>query len=664
MAAKTAADAVPDPGRAIYLDEAKHPHRSSARRRDRICRAAGLVLVQSLLHLGRQDHEACPAPMSARPFGPMCWAGSPICCWPPRAIRRCCSISINLASMGPNSIAGINRTRGLNENLARETLELHTLGVRSGYTQDDVISFANVLTGWTLVPAGDNPEHGGEFSFNPRLHEPGAQKVMGKVYEQEGVEQGRAVLRDLAAHPATAAHLADEAGPLLHCRYAAARRWSSGMTKSFPRHIRRSQGGRRAMVSSDDAWTQPSTKLKRPSEWVIGMMRATGVNANRSRRGSRMARALLGEPLWRPSSPKGYPDDEASWIDGMGRRLDVANNFAERVAGRVDPQDVMDNVLGSSVSARGEAGGGPAPKAASRRSRCCSCRPNSKGGEHDVSPPFAQPSRSAARRRRAVRLESNAEAGARGGPRPAHARRSCCGARWTDLGAVAPVGDPDWVGLRGDRALVLDGKTPALPLDSFFALNPAMPNLHRLYKAQQATIVHATATPYRERSHFDGQDVLESGIARPGAVDYGLAQSRAGRDGNRTVRWICAAAARSASGRSRLWWCAAGLRSCHGCRKNCFRRATIPRPDCWIFISTPIRNLRLRSKHGCDLRHLGTDRGMRRSHGGRARHAAPGIARVRAYFAEVAGTAARFLAKPDGPRVGAVGLRRVGYAHQ
>ena len=89
------------------------------------------------------------------------------------------------------------------------------------------------------------------------------------------------------------------------------------------------------------------------------------------------------------------------------------------------------------------------------------------------------------------------------------------------LGAVAPVGDPDWVGLRGDRALVLDGKPPALPLDSFFALNPAMPNFHRLYQAKQAAIVHATATPYRERSHFDGQDVLESGINRPGAVDSG-----------------------------------------------------------------------------------------------------------------------------------------------
>src|SRR6476469_10282030 len=89
------------------------------------------------------------------------------------------------------------------------------------------------------------------------------------------------------------------------------------------------------------------------------------------------------------------------------------------------------------------------------------------------------------------------------------------------LAAVAPVGDPDWVKLRGDRALTLDGKTPALPLDSFFALNPAMPNLHRLFKAGQATIVHAAATPYRERSHFDGQDVLESGASKVGAADTG-----------------------------------------------------------------------------------------------------------------------------------------------
>src|SRR5262247_4932415 len=89
------------------------------------------------------------------------------------------------------------------------------------------------------------------------------------------------------------------------------------------------------------------------------------------------------------------------------------------------------------------------------------------------------------------------------------------------LAAVAPVGDPDWIALRGDKALTLAGKTPGLVLDAMFALNPAMPNLHRLYQAGAATIVHAAATPYRERSHFDGQDVLESGLVRPGATDSG-----------------------------------------------------------------------------------------------------------------------------------------------
>src|SRR5437867_6783654 len=89
------------------------------------------------------------------------------------------------------------------------------------------------------------------------------------------------------------------------------------------------------------------------------------------------------------------------------------------------------------------------------------------------------------------------------------------------LAAVAPVGDPDWVKLRGDRALTLDGRPAALPLDSFFALNPAMPQLHRLYQAGHASIVHAAATPYRERSHFDGQDVLESGLPKPGAAESG-----------------------------------------------------------------------------------------------------------------------------------------------
>src|SRR3954469_8842682 len=89
------------------------------------------------------------------------------------------------------------------------------------------------------------------------------------------------------------------------------------------------------------------------------------------------------------------------------------------------------------------------------------------------------------------------------------------------LASVAPVGDPDWRRLRGEKALTAESHPAALPLDNVFALNPAMPNLHRLYNSGAATIVHAAATPYRERSHFDGQDVLESGLPKPGAVTSG-----------------------------------------------------------------------------------------------------------------------------------------------
>src|SRR5262244_1811061 len=114
----------------------------------------------------------------------------------------------NAQSTGPNSVAGINQNRGLNENLAREILELHTLGVRTVYTQEDVTSFAKVITGWTLLTTATDPHRGGEFLYHPRMHEPGAQTVLGKSYRDTGVEQGRAVLIDLARHPATAKHIA------------------------------------------------------------------------------------------------------------------------------------------------------------------------------------------------------------------------------------------------------------------------------------------------------------------------------------------------------------------------------------------------------------------------------------------------------------------------
>ena len=348
MAEKTAANTVPDPGRSIYLEEAKLRTEAALNAdiglterlvwfwSNHFCISADKIRSMA----GAYEREAIRPHVLGR-FADMLLAveGHPAMLF----------YLDNTISMGPNSVAGINRSRGLNENLARETLELHTLGVRSGYTQDDVISFANVLTGWTLVPPADNPEHGGEFTFNPRLHEPGAKTVMGKVYEDEGVEQGRAVLRNLAVHPATATHvatklarhfIADTPPPALVEKLAKVFLETGGDLKEVAK----------AMVSSPESWTEPPTKLKRPCEWGVGMVRATGIAQVDPKRFTD-GQALLGEPLWRPSSPKGYADDEATWIDGMGRRLDIANNFAERVAGKVDPQDVIENVLGSCVSA-------------------------------------------------------------------------------------------------------------------------------------------------------------------------------------------------------------------------------------------------------------------------------------------------------------------------
>jgi uncharacterized protein (DUF1800 family) len=345
--AKIAAEAVPDPGRPIYLEEARVRIEAAlgaetgfAERlvwfwSNHFCISADKIRSMS----GAYEREAIRPHVLGR-FTDLLLAteGHPAMLF----------YLDQTVSMGANSVAGINRTLGLNENLAREILELHTLGVRSGYTQKDVIGFANVLTGWTLLPPGDNPEHGGEFSFNPRLHEPGAQNVLGKSYEDETVEQGRAVLRDLAAHPATATYIAtklarhfiaDTPPPALVER----------MTKSFLDTSGDLKQVARTMLLSDEAWAGPPSKLKRPGEWVVGMVRATGLTQADPARFTD-GQALLGEPLWRPPSPKGFPDDEGSWIDGTGRRLDVANNFAERIAGRVDPQEVIETVLGSRVS--------------------------------------------------------------------------------------------------------------------------------------------------------------------------------------------------------------------------------------------------------------------------------------------------------------------------
>jgi len=223
------------------------------------------------------------------------------------------------------------------------------------------------------------------------------------------------------------------------------------------------------------------------------------------------------------------------------------------------------------------------------------------------------------------------------------------------LAMVAPVGDPDWVGLRGDKALVLDGKTPGLPLDSFFALNPAMPNLHRLYQAQQAAFVHATASPYRERSHFDGQDVLESGLARVGARDSGWL--------NRALSLIEADGRVNPRGsRGRAF--AVGPVTPLVVRGSAPIMSWVPQLLLPAGEDTQARLLELyrhtdpklaRALEGRrDIVALGQGGGMDTMTPREGEPAVVGMARVRKYFADAGGAAARYLAQPDGPRVGAL----------
>ena len=257
----------------------------------------------------------------------------------------------NVESMGANSTAGINRDKGLNENLAREILELHTLGVRSGYTQHDVTSFANVLTGWTWIRP-DEPEHGSEFAFANRLHEPGDQVVLGKRYPDTGIEQGRAVLADLAHHPATARHIAeklarhfvaDEPPPALVAKLEKTFNDTGGDLKQVAK----------TLVTADESWTPQRQKLKAPAQWLAAMLRLTGTPAVPPNAVGRLlgAQALLGAALWRPPAPNGYPDTEAAWIDGVPRRLDIANEFAAQVAASTDPMALIESGLGPLASA-------------------------------------------------------------------------------------------------------------------------------------------------------------------------------------------------------------------------------------------------------------------------------------------------------------------------
>lgn len=265
----------------------------------------------------------------------------------------------NDSSAGPDSALVRRRARrasgdappritGLNENLAREILELHTLGVDGGYTQTDVTEFARVLTGWRvpLRELIDAPAGAATSRFDPVWHEPGSKTVLGKRYP-EGPQALGMVLHDLALHPSTARFVcaklarhfvADDPPPALVARLEA--RW-------------RSSGGElpavyRALVESPEAWLPQPAKLKSPEEFVISSARLLGLGDAAFTRVPDGGVAALGQRVQAAPSPAGWPDRAEEWLgpDAVWKRVEWATRVADRVGRRTDARALAQASLG------------------------------------------------------------------------------------------------------------------------------------------------------------------------------------------------------------------------------------------------------------------------------------------------------------------------------
>ena len=256
----------------------------------------------------------------------------------------------NQQSIGPDSKAGQNRKRGLNENLAREIMELHSLGVGSGYSQTDVTSLASIITGWTFAGREGRIGAPGSFVFNANAHQPGPQTLLGKVYDDTGVTQGETALADIARQPATAkfiaakfarAFVADEPPPALVARLETSFRKTDGDLKALAQ----------ALIESPEAWTTPLSKMRTPYEYLIAAGRLLGRIPDEPNRyiGSLN---VLGQPLWTPAGPNGFADTNAAWAapEGMKLRLDIAAQISARVADSLDPRELLDVMAGAAAS--------------------------------------------------------------------------------------------------------------------------------------------------------------------------------------------------------------------------------------------------------------------------------------------------------------------------
>jgi uncharacterized protein (DUF1800 family) len=264
----------------------------------------------------------------------------------------------NVQSVGPNSPAAQRGVRqlGLNENLAREILELHTLGVDGGYTQADVTSFAKVITGWSAgalrgrYARFDNNARPGEFNFRAIVHEPGPQTVLGKRYAQDGMAQGEAVLKDLAASPATAQHLANKLA-----RHFIADDPPPAAVERLKRAYLRSGGDLSAvyvaLIDSPEPWAAQASKYKTPTDYVQSVFRGLELPLPEGQKALGAFEAL-GQRQFSPGSPAGWPDRSADW-DGSAalmKRIELANSIAQRIGNTRDAAALAGQLLGATLS--------------------------------------------------------------------------------------------------------------------------------------------------------------------------------------------------------------------------------------------------------------------------------------------------------------------------
>jgi uncharacterized protein (DUF1800 family) len=276
----------------------------------------------------------------------------------------------NAQSVGPMSRVGAQREKGLNENLARELMELHTLGVGGGYTQTDVTEVAKILTGWTIAGLGRaNPQagrlgkpllakwspaadDGTGFRFAPVAHEPGDKTVLGKSYGEGGEAEGEALLLDLARHPATAQHVATK-----FARHFIGDDPPASAVQALSKTYLDSDGDlaalTRQLISMDVAWQQPAQKVRSPNDWVMATFRALQVTGNDIGKRCLVALRQLGQMPFMAPSPAGWPDQASDWLspEALMTHIDLARMMSRRVPTDLDPRHLLTDIIGPTASA-------------------------------------------------------------------------------------------------------------------------------------------------------------------------------------------------------------------------------------------------------------------------------------------------------------------------